>query len=399
MKHFLLFICIAVAVLSGCHKAEEEELSTLRTVIVYMSAENNLSSDSDTNLKELKAGSNVLNKRQRLIVFKDDAKLSSNPVIIELKGGESDTLFTYESDFYASDPAAFREVIEKIEHMCPAESYGLVLWGHAKGWLIEKDSIASAQSRLRKAYGVDNGYNQSIEHAFGRRWLNISQMARALDGLPRFRFIFADCCCMMCVETAYELRHTADYLIGSPAEIPARGAPYEQLVPFFFSENDQLYVSIIDAYYISSGNRLPLSVVDLTQIQQLAEATRLVLMAPENYDTENIAYYYCDKNDYPVMFDMGSIMERNLDKTDYAEWLKALNTVVPYKKFSKKWTTDTYSFDVWKGFDTSIFSEDNYGGLSMFVSRPEYNFSKNYDFNHDIRLTSWYWAVGWDRFE
>ena len=402
MKHFLLFVCTALAITS-CHSHHEEDgpSEAFRTVIVYISAENNLSGYAASDLYEMTQGSEALNSRQRLVAFVDDAR-SSQPYIVELKEGRRDTVLTYEHDFYASDPQRFREVIETIEERFPAESYGLVLWGHAKGWLVERDSIAT--SRPRRAYGVDTGSNLEVGYSFGSRWMNITQMARALDGLPRFSFIFADCCCMMNAEVAYELRHTTDYLIGSPAEIPGNGAPYTELAPLFFGQSNDFYKPIVDTYfdyYLNAeypGCSVPLSVADMSYMDELAAATRMVLRAPEEYDLERIAYYYRDKNDLPVMYDMGSIMERNLDENNYAEWLQALNHAVPYKRFSEKWTTDTQNFEVYKGFSTSLFTEKNYGGLSMFIPQTGYNFSPKYDFNNAIRNFSWYDAVGWGRF-
>lgn len=407
MRHIVLLslLLFMSATLCGCREESvERDPLAQRTVIVYMSAENNLSSFSRDDLRELTDGSKGLNGRQRLVAFVDDASVST-PAIIELKGGKRDTLKLFEHDFYASAPDKFREIIQFIENECPARSYGLVLWGHAKGWIIENDSIESATSRPRKAFGVDNGSNLEVGFSFGNRWMNITQMAHALDGLPRFRFIFADCCCMMCVETAYELRHVTDYLLGSPAEIPGNGAPYHKIAPLFFSESDDFYKAIIDTYYDDymgrvdyPGCSVPLSVVDMSHIEELAQATRTVLRAPSEYDTEKIAYYFQYKNDVPVMYDMCSLMERNLAENDYHAWKRVLDMAVPYRRFSEKWMTDTTNFDIYKGFGVSIFNQDNYGGLSMFVEKPEYNFSRH-DFNRDICKTSWYWAVGWNRFQ
>ena len=49
--------------------------------------------------------------------------------------------------------------------------------------------------------------------------------------MPHLKFIMADCCNFMCLENLYELRDVCDYIIGSPAEIPAQGAPYYDIVP------------------------------------------------------------------------------------------------------------------------------------------------------------------------
>lgn len=181
--------------------------------------------------------------------------------------------------------------------------------------------------------------------------------------------------------------------------------PTTRLLRCFFSESDDFYKAIIDTYYDDymgrvdyPGCSVPLSVVDMSHIEELAQATRTVLRAPSEYDTEKIAYYFQYKNDVPVMYDMCSLMERNLAENDYHAWKRVLDMAVPYRRFSEKWMTDTTNFDIYKGFGVSIFNQDNYGGLSMFVEKPEYNFSRH-DFNRDICKTSWYWAVGWNRFQ
>ena len=235
--------------------------------------------------------------------------------------------------------------------------------------------------------------------------MNITQMARALKDLPIFDFIFADCCCMMCVESAYELRHAAKYLIGSPAEVPSDGAPYETIIPLLFSQADDFYVDIVDTYFnyykdsYYIGHSLPMSAVDLQQMEYLASETRAMLKAPEEYDLDSLAHYFRLRNDLPVMYDMCSLMKKNLDENNFTQWEKALNQAVPHRRFSLYWLTSKLEFDVFKQFGQTNFSEDNYGGISMFVPQPGYNFSKNYDYNNDIKKMEWYDAIGWSRFQ
>ena len=56
-----------------------------------------------------------------------------------------------------------------------------------------------------------------------------------------------NCCNFMCLEVLYELRNVTDYIIGSPAEIPDQGAPYDEIVPDMFADG-RFYTSIIDKY-------------------------------------------------------------------------------------------------------------------------------------------------------
>jgi len=141
--------------------------------------------------------------------------------------------------------------------------------------------------------------------------MNITQMAQALKGLPKFDFIFADCCHMMTAEVGYELRDVTSYLIGSPSEIPGYGAPYDVIIPQLFKNGRELYRGIIDTYYnyymeryIAKKSRwegysVPLSVIDTRYIVQLAQATRDVLSQftggypqyPETPNLQNLVYY------------------------------------------------------------------------------------------------------------
>ena len=308
-------------------------------------------------------------------------------------------------------------MIEWIEKKYPAadDDYALVLWGHATGWIVVSDTIA--QSRMaspRRAYGLDYGYDNLPAERANVRWMNITQMARALEGLPRFRYILADCCCMMCAEVAYELRHATDYLIGSPAEIPGDGAPYHLLVKPLFGETADFYRNIIDTYYDyyrtlyatdprvyfylrTDDCSVPLSVVDMSYIEELAQQTRNVLMSPDNYALDALPYYFAAVT--PVLYDMRSVMKRHLPSADYDSWMASLRRAVPYSRFSVRWMT-SYSQQR-MGFYTFQINEDNYGGLSMFVPSPKY-YSYNtgtVGYNEGIKSMEWYDAVGWNRFD
>ena len=415
MKNVIQSLCLlALLALTfvSCRKHDDEpEKLNRRTVIVYMSAENNLTRNSDSDLNEMMDGSRSLSSDERLVVFVDNTS-TKGPCIMEIANGKRDTVRTFESEFYACDPDRFREIIEWIENRYPAvdDNYALVLWGHATGWVMVNDTIA--QSRQQRAYGQDNG-NNSTQQSKLTRWMNITQMARALEGLPRFRYIFADCCLMMCAEVAYELRHTADYLIGSPAEIPAEGAPYHLLTKALFSEKDDFYRDIIDTYYnyyteiyhtnagsviydyYLDGSSVPLSVADLSQMEQLAQATAVVLQEPETYALDSVPYYF--HYDKPVLYDVKALFEHNLPEADYLEWVKALDKAILYKRFSPYWMT-IYS-NLLRNMIYFRFNEQNFGGLTMFVERQDYKSGVDYDYNEGITHTAWYNAVGWKRFK
>ena len=189
MKNLLIAICL-LAGLTSCHHDDDDEPvdnRDRRTVLVYIAAENNLSTYANSDLDEMKEGSKKLADDQNLIVYVDEAGSLTTPYIARVKG-----------------------IIQYTREKYPAKSYGLMLWGHASGWLVSnKDSISPSYSRdskiPQKAYGGSSGDNSSTT----RYWMNIAPMAKAIAngmGNTPLKFIFGDCCNFGCTEVAYELR-------------------------------------------------------------------------------------------------------------------------------------------------------------------------------------------------
>ena len=391
-----------------------------RTVLVYMAGENNLVQYEfmDEDLSELTEASCQLSSKQRLLVFVDTLDTSNKkepPYILELRGGKRKVLKRYDEDFYSCDPVRFREVLETMMSMAEAESYGLVLWGHASGWVISPDTIAeTAASRQKRAYGIDYGTDGSKE---GYKWMNITQMARALKGLPKLSFIFADCCNMMCAEVGYELRNATDYLIGSPAEIPGNGAPYDFILPYLFKDDDELYEGVIDTYYNYymegfmgdqelDGYSVPLSVIDTRYIAQLANDTRDILntfMSAYNYPNtinitksngHNVTYYW--HNDAPIFYDMREFIKANVPDSVYQAWDESFHRAVPYYRTSARWMT-TYARMKYN-FPTFDPDQSQCGCVSMFIPRIENYDRSPYYYNKTSTQMEWNRVIDWARF-
>ena len=392
-----------------------------QTVLVYMSGENNLATSSEdymgSDLAEMEKGSASLSDNQRLLVFIDSVGTNNKPHIVEIANGKRKVVLQCDSDFAASDPSKFRDIIEWTITNYPAKDYGLVLWGHASGWAVETDTVATVAST--RAYGYDEGYDIRAT----RKAMNITQMAKAFEGLPHFKYIFADCCQFMCIESAYELRESADYLIGSPAEIPGAGAPYDQLMPMLFSKSATFYKDIIDCYYdyyfniyksskyvddtyfdysYVYGYSVPLSVIDLSQVELLAQATATSLasfapMAPTDLDLSDIAFYAAFSK-IPVMYDMKAVFSKYVPSDVYLDWLAVYNRAVPYFRFSKSWETvfDTI-YDEFSDLKADTDADEKYGCVSMFFPQQRYAYA-NYRYNTSIRNFQWYYQVNWSNY-
>ena len=413
--------------MAGCKKDNDDpaKKETQRTVVVYISGDNSLSSAAATDILEMKEGAAGIPSDGRLVAFVDRYVSGEKPFIAEIKNDEQqpmDTLYKYPNDFYASDPDLFSEVLQRIAGLCPAKEYGLVLWGHGSGWLVERDTIAQ-----KRAYGIDE-----TGDGYGGKWMNITQMARALKGLqtknvmPKLSYILADCCTMMCVEAAYELKDVTEYMIGSPAEIPGYGAPYQLMVQQLFKSGSNLYRGIIDTYYdyyadfdnlnyaeqtswpyMKDGYSVPLSVIDMKYVGELANKTHDMLeraqggypQYPQTPDLSGIAFYCYNTFSYwpvDVMYDMRAIMERLLSAADFTTWDSTYQQAVPYYRMSMKWMTE--SQEQYRAFDT--FDKNlKYGCVSMFTPREGQGYSYGaLPLNQTVQNFAWSRVMDWKRF-
>ena len=397
MKKILIGF-LAMTLFVGCHKDDpEEEVETVaqRTVLIYMAAQNNLTYNNgnrfaEMDLDEIKQGVKTIGDNN-LVIYVDKAKdptTSHNdhkPYLLRYRNGELKDSIPMDSTSVVCDPATLKAVAKKAFTDFPANDYGLVLWGHATGWLIRTDTITSNAARQR-AYGGTN-YNDSYSGS-GNLWMNIPTLAKALKTLPHLKFIFADCCNMMCVENAYELKDVTDYFIGSAAEIPGKGAPYDEVVPAMM-EKETFAASICDKYASRSNNKVPLAVVKSSEMASLAAATKTVLQTIkaadklEQYPNLDNLIYYLDRN----MYDMNHFMMTYASEAEYDSWKQAFDKAVIYTKFARTWDTMGHV-----SFYDFPMTPTNYGGVSMFV--PQWNLQRTDNVN--IKNFGWYYAAGYD---
>lgn len=407
-KHFFrYFIClIALCTLTACDNNDDKDDSPApkreyqRTVLVYISGENRLSTFINDELQEMCVGSKELSDSQALVVYVDNASTKNKPYMARIKNGELTDRFNFDDDWLSSNPRMISNVLNYVSHYYPANEYGLVLWGHGSGWLKE-DSITSS----RRAYGIDNGNNALSDIG---QWINIPTLANVLQKWNhKLRFILNDCCYAQCIECAYELRDVADYIIGSPAEIPGVGAPYDKLTPAMFGTTPTFYKDIVDRYFdqtisTKASNsetyeaRVALSVVKTSELQPLASATRQIIKDINLSNNPNLSglLYYGMYEYMPetrlidTFYDINDFFLHKATPEDYNIWKKAFDNAVVYRVYGK-WQTVSLPISI---FDR--LSDERYGGVSMYI--PQQRTSTNFyrvcaDY---IKNYEWYYACG-----
>lgn len=362
-----------------------------QSVLVYIAGDCSLDTYVMDDVMEMMEGSKQLAEDCTLLLFID--RKGQRPFMLQVAEGDTIRLETF-NEMKTSDATTLSMAAQWMTTNFPAKDHGLVLWGHADGWIIKNTRGP------RRAYGQDT--------SSGEKWMDIPDMASALNQLfaaNPLRFIFADCCCFQSVESAYELRRCAHYIIGSAAEIPGEGAPYETVIPALFTQADNFYKQAVDAYYeqVSYGYQEPLSVVRTSEMEQLAEATGTALKEsltqPDGtvtaYPNVNALIYYFDQ----TLFDMQDFMLRHASGDVFTQWKKAFDAAVPYKTMTTVWMSSnhvpylTNSGELFRDFEITA---ERYGGVSMFV--PQKGNRTNFvSQNNNINRMQWYTAAGLDK--
>lgn len=360
-----------------------------RTVLAYIIAENSLSSFAQEDIDEMKQGiANNMPDNNNMLVYVDDTK---NPRILRLyKSGTTarcDTVYQYTENKISTDPAVFQQVLNYTIDNYPAKNYGLVMWSHGDGWLPATQKVDT------RMIGIDNGMDNTSNSG---PEMDITDMASVLNTVianktkSKFDFILFDACFMQGVEVAYELRNCANYIVGSPTEIPGPGAPYQNMIaPFFATTFDAN--SMVNAYYNYYINDATygaaISAFKCSEMENLAAATATALKTISDFTfSKGDVSYYCSapSSSLPYYYDINSFMKKKLSDNNYATWKKSLDSAVPYKN-TTPWVFSSYIYGKWN-IDTTT-----YCGACFYLPKT----TNKSTWNTYFKTLGWYSAAGW----
>ena len=352
-----------------------------RTVIIYMIGDNSLSSQVKQDTTEMAKGKSMIPEDVNFIIYLDDRQ--GKPIVYELSKAKGIQPWKkLDEELCSTDSLTMLKTLQGIMHYFPARHYGITFWSHATGW-----------APRRKTFGLDEHPGTSK----GETEMEIPVLRDVLAHLPALDYIFFDACFMQCVEVAYELREQTHWMIGSPAEIPGPGAPYDKIIDALCKGDakgiaEEYASSYPDKYNNFNYPGVLLSCIDCTQLEPLAQATgRLItpLYMEHNEPLTQGFQSYCNVTyeKYTYCFDMRTTMCRLLSEEDYAAWMEAFDKAVPLRTISStnKWFANHC-------IPATVTDPDNYGGVSMFVPMTKY---EDCGWNEDFKKTSWYKATGW----
>ena len=337
-------VAIMLLLLTSCGDDNEPQPETPpakveRTVLVYMVADNSLGTDfgsDDEDLREMLKGVKEGNHNGgRLLVYHNRPNTASNPPqLIEVTPSGLKTVKNYKDDpkIYSVDPDRIREVMADMKSIAPAETYGLVLWSHADGWLGPSDS----NNDRYRSFGEDRHH-----------YITVQTLARTLSD-ERFEFVYFDCCLMGNIETLYELRHLAPVMVASPTELSVDGMPYDRNMEMLFSPDVEK--AMIQAakntytYYLNNENGYEdgcqIAVYRTDRLDALASASRdifsTVTAYPSYYDISKLQSFNNWRAPKSV-YDMDNYMELLVadSRPDLlAAWRDRLSDVVAYSAYT-----------------------------------------------------------------
>lgn len=287
----------------------------------------------------------------------------------------------------ATDPAVMEEVFADMQTVAPSDSYGLILGSHASGW-VKGTSVPT------KAFGDDDGYN-----------IDIPDLADVLKNSfsEKLDFVLFDACMMGTAEVGYELRETTSYCIASVMETPVYGFPYDQILPYLYSEN--VDYSAVCHEFISFNKTKDVwgtcAVMDCSQMENLASAVKAKLSEWEDalfsvsmrnvqqYGVNNYKYFSYDVLDF--FRELGG--KSGVAETDLNEVIASIQTVLNEAVIAKECIPNpsNSSFRV---------DEARFCGIGMYIPKevndyvPD-NISWNNWNDYYKQSISWYRAAGW----
>jgi hypothetical protein len=215
---------------------------------------------------------------------------------------------------------------------------------------------------------------------------DIPTLAEALTMTgKKMEYILFDACFMANIESAYDLRNNAKYIVGSVCEIMGDGFPYTQIMPHLLTnygtgyDLDQVCKEFNMHYLESKGYSGSIALIDCSELNALAAQMKRVNQGTTlDYSLSDIQFY--EGKSQHVFFDLGDYVNHLCgDEELKSDFKRQLNKTV-----IKKYTLDKF-YTAYGSFGTYDIDLDAYSGLN--TSAPSEKYQDYY------KETAWYKAT------
>ena len=285
-----------------------------------------LKSYYESNLKMVE---DVLKEKQtndcRVVAFLQSSQNAGQVVDIYYDSG-LDTIIREEISSYEL-PVKYTEqmvsnILKDMIKQAPATEYGLFIGSHGKGW-IPKEQSRAGYSTFETAPSYDiwvPAPGAAMVRHIGdnaNTQINTTELAAAIESTEcHLNYIIFDACYMSNIESIYDLRSCADYILASPCEVMANGMPYNKIIPIMASSKDvksrlddsakefvDYYKLKYDGIYSSACS----AVINCSQIENLALATKRANSSLQSIDPNTVQPYdgiSASRNPTHIFFDI-----------------------------------------------------------------------------------------------
>lgn len=353
---------------------EPEPPHASRTVIAYLCGDNNLSAEVDIKIMALRQGMERIGPTTaNLIVYADYR--DAMPELVRITHEGRTTLKRY-AEINSASPDNLRGVLEEIIGRYPADSYGLICFSHASGWLPQgalndPEGFGRARPAGTRSIFEDSGCEMPLADFAG---------ALILPGGRKFDFIVLEACFMAGVEVAYELKDKTDHIVASAAEMLSDGFVdvYPEGLSLLMQPEPDLR-GFAHAYFqvwnAKSGayRSATVSVINTAHLDGLAAAVGDIYPAAADVDVSFVQHF--DRYPYHLFFDLSDAIEKMAQPEQKALFDTALNKVVEYEAATPLFMFgESYSFPI-----------DHHCGLTTYIRQTGFP-----DLNEYYTTLKWY---------
>lgn len=401
LRHIvLLFTAAAMIFTAACRKSTPQESGPTPHTLMFYFTGTQLSYYFDRNIDAAAAAvarGDAGNCRV-LCFYQGSSRKSASIVELRRQDGKctEETLATYDMPAI-TDGGDMTFFISEMMRLAPAESYGLVMAGHATAWIPAETPSATAALRPRTALPAMDKYWQKAQSGIVTRYFGeiysdqasnhfeIDALADALTATgKKFRYILFDACFMANVESAYTLRGNADYIIGAPCEVIGDGFPYDDVLPHLLAGNgrnsdiDGVCRAFYDYYASTYGYSGSVAAIDCSQLGQLAAAMKSINTSGAMKEVDDAQLQTYEGQILHIFFDLGDYVDKACgDAALKASFAAQLTRCVPYK-----YTLPSF----WSNYGVAgNYPVNTYSGLSTSAPADIYGY--------EYTLTEWYKAT------
>lgn len=203
------------------------------TYLIYMVGQNDLSGLLNENISDLMTGLKKTNANANVLVYADITQKPELYQFNKVNGNVIKKTVKSYPDQYSVSPKVMSSVISDVFEKFPARKYAVTFSSHADGSLYYSNVI----QKRSFGYEGDEGYS-----------MNITDIKSALKNLPRLELIMFDACMMSSIETAYEFKDIAHYMLAAPNSVPGEGFPYDKILPSLLQMDEEGIANVAQLY-------------------------------------------------------------------------------------------------------------------------------------------------------